>query len=834
MEGRIKNSWGAPVCNLYGSSESLFLAVRNSNDEAMRVMSDLNVLEILDETHNPVKSGDEGRVTITNLYNHAFPILRYELGDYVIRGDAFEGEAIQSIRPGKDNEALPVFLDDGTPDKISSRALTAFYALSVERAQFICLDANRIRVDYVSRTDVDDRVRSEFQRILDLKGASNTAFDVRRVPSIAADPITGKVRPVVLQRARGRHEPLNLGRQPSEPTPNLRALGPRRSTEFEKADIEQSISNRFELQVERFSDRLAVKTAATSLTYNELNRRANRIAHAVLRFRSQAQEPVTFLLGQGISAIATMIGILKAGRFYLSLDPTYPAAWLAAILEHAQCPLIVTDNANMTFASSLGYQNDEIINIDELHGHLPDGNPDVSVSPDAFAYLYYTSGSGGRPKAMAHTHRHALHQIATYTNLLNLRADDRCTQLHSPTFSASRLDIFGPLLNGGAVLPFSVATEGPLQIYRWLRNEKITVFHWVPSAFRHYLEMGQAQETFSSVRLLILGSEAMTYRDVELCRKHFAASCTLVNRYGATETGNICIYFIDREQPMGDGTVPVGHPIEDVTVQVLNEAGDEAEFDEVGQIEVLSPYFSGYWRQPEMTKAQFATDTASPARTRYRTGDSGYIMPDGRLVQIGRNDTQVKVRGHRIDLGQIERALVKCPTIAEAAVLTHSDQPGDTALVAYVVVRDGAPLAPDTIRSSLATRLPPYMIPDSFIQMHTLPTTPAGKIDRRSLPSPSPANVIAKHIDSEPRNDLERELANLWSDVLAVSRVGIHDNFLDLGGHSLLAGKLIARISQVFIIEINFRDFFEHPTVAGLAEFLADRSNLASHLAGKP
>lgn len=818
MEQRINDAWGAPISNLYGASESLFLAIKDSNDGVMRVMSDLNVLEILDEENQPVKPGEEGRIIITNLYNYTVPILRYELGDYVTRGSAAESEVIQSIRPGKANDALPIILDSGKLDKVSPRALTSFYALGVERAQFICHNSNRIRIDYIARTDVDDRVKSEFQRILDLKGAFGMAFEIRRVSSIAADPKTGKVRLVVLQNDQRRQRPLNFVSQPREQTTKPRGLSSQGFGEFNKADIEQSISNRFEQQVEKYSDRLAVKCAATSLTYNELNRRANRIGHAILASRSQGREPVAFLLEQGIPAIATILGILKAGRFYLSLDPSYPADWLTPILEDAHFPLIVTNNANLRSAITLGYKTDNMINIDELDPNLPDYNPGLSVSPDTFAYLYYTSGSTAQPKGVAQNHRHALHQVMTYTNYLELRAHDRCTLLHSHNFSASRLDIFGPLLNGAAVLPFSVATEGLLRLSRWLREEEITIFHWVPSAFRHFFGTGAGSETFSSVRMVILGSEPVTSREVELYRRHFSASCTFVNRFGTTETGNICFYFIDKSTQLGAEVVPVGFALEDVEVLLLDEAGGEVGYGQVGEITVRSPYFSGYWHQPELTRARFAADAASPNKTIYRSGDIGYMLPDGCLVHLGRNDLQVKVRGHRVELGRVERILIEHPEVRETAVVTHGEPPDDTRLVAYVVGRDGASLTSSTLRSFLETRLPAYMVPGIFIQLNALPMTPAGKLDRRSLPEPSVEKVAIEDRYVEPRNALERKLAMVWSEILDVPRVGIHDRFLDLGGHSLLAGKIISRISEVCEFEISFREFFEHPTVARLAE----------------
>jgi acyl-coenzyme A synthetase/AMP-(fatty) acid ligase len=409
----------------------------------------------------------------------------------------------------------------------------------------------------------------------------------------------------------------------------------------------------------------------------------------------------------------------------------------------------------------------------------------------------------------------------TYTNRLELGAHDRCTLLHSHNFSASRLDIFGPLLNGAAVLPFSVATEGVHRLSRWLREEEITIFHWVPSAFRHFFGIGTGSETFSGIRAVILGSEPVTSREVELYRKHFSASCAFVNRFGATETGNICSYLIDKSTQLGADVVPVGFALEDVEVLLLDEAGNEVGSGQVGEIAVRSPYFSGYWRQPELTRARFAADAASPNKTIYRSGDIGYMLPDGCLVHLGRNDLQVKVRGHRVELGRVERALLEHPEVREAAVVTCGEPPNDTRLAAYIVGKDGASLTSGALRSFLETRLPAYMVPGIFTRLNALPMTPTGKLDRRSLPEPSVEKIAADDRYVEPRNALERKISMVWSEILGVPRVGIQDRFLDLGGHSLLAGKIISRMSEVCEFEISFREFFEHPTVAQLAELLS-------------
>jgi phenylacetate-coenzyme A ligase PaaK-like adenylate-forming protein len=398
---KIVQAWGAPITNLYGASESLFLAVQNSNDEAMTVMDDLNVLEILDERNRAVEPGHEGRVVITNLYNYTLPILRYELGDYVTRGrtNASGASTILAIRPGKANDALPIALDNGARDTISPRALTSFYAPGIERAQFLSLADERIRIDYVARSNIDSQVRNEFQRILNMKGASRLSFEVCRVRAIAADPKTGKVRLVVRGGGQPQEVPMiAVNNTPSSRSPSRSVSSLSGYAVFNKTEIEQSISERFEQQVEKFPERVAIRTRGFVLTYDALNRAANRVTQAILARRSQGSEPIALLLDQGIMAVVIILGILKAGKCYVPLDPAYPRPWLVAMLEDSGAPLLVTDHANLPLARMLAGRPERILNIDDLGSGLPDHDPGLRVAADSLAYLFYTSGSTAQPK----------------------------------------------------------------------------------------------------------------------------------------------------------------------------------------------------------------------------------------------------------------------------------------------------------------------------------------------------------------------------------------------------------------------------------------------------
>lgn len=821
MEQKIRGAWGAPILNHYGASESLFLAVKDDEDDVMAIMDDLNVLEIVDEDNQPVSPGETGRVVISNLYNYTLPVIRYELGDYVVKGDALASGfgSIRSIRPGKSHELLPITLDDGRCVNLPAAAMTSFYASGLERAQFISRH-DRIEIVYVANQNIDREVSGEFGRILSMKGASRMAFTVRRVPFIAPDPITAKVRLVVLEKAPAvtqvekQHDPAV--------TAKSSALKP---DAFEKAEIEGSLVSRFERQVEQHGDRMAIKSGDCAVTYGELNRASNRIAQMLLARSGEKQEAIALLLEPGINAVTAIFGVLKAGKFYVPLDPNFPHARLAAIVQDAEPSLLLTDNVHFAAATSLTDDANRIVNIESLDQRFSDSDPRLTIAPGAYSYLLYTSGSTGQPKGVIHNHRSVLHQIAVYTKTLSLCAEDRVTFLHSHCFSASRLDIFGALLNGAGLFHYDVATQGPARLARWLNENEITVFQWLPTAFRHFAGALSGAERFPNLRLMMLGSEPLLKGDVELYRRHFAPGCVLLNRFATTETGTIALHFIDENTQLESSAAPIGRPIEDTEVLLLDERGDEVGPGEIGEITVRSTYLSpGYWRRPELTRAAFTTGAATDAVT-YRTGDMGHRLPDGCLMHAGRKDFQTKIRGHRVEINETEGALLTHPAIREAAVVVSEEQPGDERLVAYMTPHNAAHPTASTLRSYLAARLPAQMVPSAFIWLQHLPLNPNGKLDRLAL---SQCAGTSAGIDSEftdPRTPIERALVQIWRKVLDVPRVGIHDNFFDLGGQSLSAAQVLTRVVRVFAVEIPVRDFFESPTIANLAKLImSDRT----------
>jgi amino acid adenylation domain-containing protein len=643
------------------------------------------------------------------------------------------------------------------------------------------------------------------------------------VPAIENDPKTGKLRLVKFEGRQAKQPRRIIDREVSEIAPRRVRVKPAPSfVPFARADIEQSIPVRFEQQVEKYADELALKSGDLSLSYGELNRVTNRLARAIIDRLGNKPEPVALLLRQGNPAVSSILGILKAGKCYVPLDPTYPEATLVSILEESQASLVVTNDPDLPSAMAFVREPSKILNIDKLDDGIPTDNPSPTISPDSLAYLFYTSGSTGRPKGVVQNHRNVLHQIMTYTNGLQLAREDRVTLLHSHGFSASRLDIFGALLNGAALFPISVAEEGFGRLARWLRDEEITLLHWVPTALRHFANTLDEGDLFPKLRLLVLGSEPLLSRDVELYKQHFTLGCVLVNRFGTTETGNIRWYFMDKQTATPSGPVPVGYAVEDTTVFLLDDKGKKLENGQVGEVAVKSRYLSpGYWRRPDLTAAVFSSDPVEPETKIYRTGDMGRILADGCLLHLGRKDFQVKIRGYRVEVGEVERMLLEHSAIAAAVLAARSDHRGGKRLVAYYVCTDAPPPSSSTLRNFLAARLPGYMLPSAFVHLQALPRTPSGKVDQQALPEPDIETPNADASIAQGRTPVEKKLVKIWTDVLGIDAVGIDQNFFDVGGHSLHAMSMISRATEIFKVEISLREFFELPTVAHMAEMIS-------------
>jgi amino acid adenylation domain-containing protein len=588
---------------------------------------------------------------------------------------------------------------------------------------------------------------------------------------------------------------------------------------FENEETEQSIPQRFEQQVRRYPDRLAVKTKSRQLTYAALNKIANRVARALLAQRGEGPESIALLLEHEALMIGAILGVLKAGKVYVPLDPSFPHARNAYILEDSQAGLIITNTEHRSLADSLSDDRHSLIDIDAIDPTLSGENVNLSIPADDLANIIYTSGSTGQPKGVVQNHRNALQVALRYTNGLRISAEDRLTLLQSYSVAGSVSNTLGALLNGASLFPYNVKEEGLTRLADWLTEEGITVYHSVPTVFRQFANTLSGKERFPKLRLVRLGGEPVSAGEVQLYKNHFPSDSIFVNSYGASEAASVLRYCVDKDTEISDAMVPVGYPLGDVEIQLLDDDGKAVAFNQVGEIAIKSRYISpGYWRKPDLTRATFVTDPQDEGERIYRTGDLGYMRLDGCLVVTGRNDFRVKIRGFRIEVAEIELALCGLTKVEEAVVVAHEDERGERQLVAYVVPDPQQVPTTSELRNFLKDKLPDYMVPSVFVVLDKLPLTPNGKLDRLALPAPSLARPELDTNFVAPRTPAEERLAEIWEEVLGVERVGVHDDFFELGGHSLLATRVLSRVRSALRAELRLRDLFEAPTIAGLAE----------------
>jgi nonribosomal peptide synthetase DhbF len=589
----------------------------------------------------------------------------------------------------------------------------------------------------------------------------------------------------------------------------------------------------FEAQAARSPEAVAVVHEDVSLSYEELNTRANRLAHLLIAEGVGPEQIVALALPRSVEMVVGVLAVLKAGAAYLPLDPDYPADRLAYMLEDAGPVSIITSTQVVSRLPDTGdlprIVLDEPETLERLGQHSPANPGDRErrgrLSPHCPAYIIYTSGSTGRPKGVVIPHQNVVRLFASTDHWFRFGSDDVWTLFHSYAFDFSVWEIWGALLHGGrlVVVPHAIS-RSPGEFLRLLVQEGVTVLNQTPSAFyqlmqadREHPDLGQ----MLSLRFVIFGGEALELgRLADWYQRHPDDAPKLINMYGITETTVHVSYMeLDRHRAASGATSLIGRPIPDLRVYVLDDSLKPVPPGVTGEMYVAGAGLArGYGGRPDLTAERFVADPFGPPGTRmYRTGDLAKRLGDGSLEYWGRADQQVKIRGFRIEPGEIEAVLARHPAVAQVAVVVREDQPGDKRLVAYVVPAPDASAEPAVLRRYAASSLPEYMVPSAIVEMDALPLTPNGKLDRKALPAP---DFSLTPDGRGPRTPQEEVLCDLFAEVLGLQRVSIDDSFFELGGHSLLAVRLMSRIREAMGREIGIGVLFEAPTVAGLAERL--------------
>ncbi|PJM91998.1 non-ribosomal peptide synthetase [Streptomyces sp. CB01373] len=599
----------------------------------------------------------------------------------------------------------------------------------------------------------------------------------------------------------------------------LRALLPAR-TDRSEGPSESSLTALFERQVRANPTAVALTDGEVSLTYGELNTRANRLAHALIDRGVGPEQRVALALPRSAEQVVAVLAVLKAGGAYLPVDPQYPAARIAYLLQDARPALLVT-TSRIGDLPGVDPVDRLLLDAADLDG-LPDTDPEVPLDPGHAAYVIYTSGSTGDPKGVVVPHRNVVRLFGTTERLFGFSAEDVWTLFHSYAFDFSVWELWGPLLYGGRLVVVDHDTSrSPGRFLELLAGERVTVLNQTPSAFYQLMQAdAEAPETGRSLalRTVVFGGEALEHaRLASWYERHPDDAPRLVNMYGITETTVHVTYAALDGAETAAGQV--GAAIPDLRTYVLDAHLRPVAPGVPGELYVAGAGLArGYLNRPGLTAGRFVADPFGPPGSRmYRSGDVVRRAVDGSLRYVGRADQQVKVRGFRIELGEIEAVLAAHPGMAQVAVLARQDRADDTRLVAYLVPAAGTAPSSAELRAHLRERLPEYMVPSAFVMLDALPLTANGKLDHRALPAPDLAPAATARA---PRSPQEQILCELFAEVLGVASAGVEDDFFDLGGHSLLATRLAARIRATLGVEMPLRTLFEAPTPAGLAAAL--------------
>lgn len=518
---------------------------------------------------------------------------------------------------------------------------------------------------------------------------------------------------------------------------------------------------------------------------------------------------MALLMPQGIEVIAAILGLLKAGKIYLPLDTALPIAQLTDLVQHAGAAAVITTGSDYPF---------RCLHYEDLVASGQCDDPGLAIDGGTPAYIFYTSGTTGRPKAVYDSHRNVLHNVMRYTNGLSISVTDRLTLLQLPHFSGAVSSMYAALLNGATVYPLDPRGQSPTALTAWVHRHSVTMWHSVPSLFR---QLCAAKEQFPSLRVVRLEGDQSSPADVALFQNHCSRGSYLANGLGATETGLSRRFLLAHVEQWRGKVVPIGFPVEDVEVFVTDDCGAPVMPGVTGEITVRSRYLAlGYWRDPERTSQSFINDPTSYGERIYRSGDLGRIDANGCLDHLGRSDSRVKLRGHWVDLGDVEGALASLAGVSACTVVVQNNR-----LAAFIVpAHAGHEPRADTIRRQLLPLLPAHAVPNSYTFLEELPLNRNGKVDRSMLPTASTARPALSIEFAAPQTAAEQKAAALWQQILNVDKIGLDDNFFDLGGDSLGLASAVADW------KVDLAAFLERPTIRHLVSLGSNGPRQAENL----
>jgi amino acid adenylation domain-containing protein len=569
-----------------------------------------------------------------------------------------------------------------------------------------------------------------------------------------------------------------------------------------------------------------------SLSYGILNKYANQLAHCLLAAGANVGTMIAICLDRSVDMVISILATLKIGAVYVAIDSDHPKERVDYILEESKAKILLTQQRLLKNYSHL----DTIISFDRDWSTIekfPSVNPELVFHPSCLAYLLYTSGSTGKPKGVVVSHLNLLHAYSGWKEIYGLENQhDSHLQMANFAFDVFTGDMIRALCSGGTLVlcPREILLQ-PEKLYELMIHQHITCAEFVPTVLRRMLEFIEAtKKTLSFMRLLICGSDNWAIHEYSRLQQICGPQTRVINSYGLTEATIDSTYFEDplsAQHYLQDDAVPIGKPFPNTQIYILNAQLEPVSDGMMGEIYIGGAGVAqGYWSRPELTAQKFIKDpfSSNPNDRLYKTGDLGRFLATGQIELLGRSDTQIKLRGMRIELTDIENALNHHEAIRESLVTLTRDGANHKRLLAYIVLEQGLIPNAGDLRNFLQTKLPRYMIPSWFVKLERIPTTANGKLDRKALLKVS--NVISANDYSKdvvlPQSLIEKQMLKIWQTLLPIQNISIHDHFYDIGGDSLLLARLITQIEHDFLVQLHSCQLTHDLTIAALSKYIIE------------
>ena len=598
--------------------------------------------------------------------------------------------------------------------------------------------------------------------------------------------------------------------------------------EFSASQLEDSIAGRFARLAEEVPTKLAFKHQETELSYAKLDAWSNQIANAILNLPQQSGT-VGVLITNPVFQVVAQLGVLKAGKACIPVDPKFPAVRQSYIFEDAGAKIILSEIGLEERVAELTSTNASVLFVDTLDPTTDSSYPDLHIKPRDLAYVLYTSGSTGTPKGVMQNHRNLLHVAMLYHRDFGVSLSDRLTSPTALTYTGTIWALLAALMNRAAFICSDF--NSPHSFAAALEQEAITRLQLITTLLRQFIQGVDTPLTLPGLRMVYTGGEALQHEDVTAFARTFPSHCQLLYNFGSTEAGIISHHPLDIDRFRSARTsasteapeLHVGFPVANTNVSLLDAQGEQVVVGEVGEIVVESDFLSpGYWRDPELTAKHFRENLSGQIGRRFFSSDLGASTEDGALILRGRRDHQIKVRGYRINTEEIEVALRSISGVSHAAVVANLDASGKCRIAAYVQLKQGFTLSARKLREALRSKVPVYMMPAIIMFLDRLPVAENGKLNRRALPDPGMSRPEVDRPYIEPRTETEKYLCHLFSRIMQIDAIGVRDNFLELGGDSITAFRFLGGVKSDFDIEIPPSVLFEASDIGTIAKRIGE------------